>query len=511
MHTRTLTLTVVTLIAFCLSLALPILPGEQISVAAAQDDRNPVVREIEYTDCFFSSYYDDVECGYLLVPENRDDPDSPMIRIAFSIFHSRADNPEPDPIVYLSGGPGGYNLEFADSRADGMFYSFLEERDLILFDQRGVGYSEPSLNCPEVEAARAEYVIQTSQEASEAYIESAVACSKRLESEGIHVEHYNSRENAADLNDLRVALGYDEWNLLGISYGSRLAMTAMRDYPEGIRSVILDSVYPPEVNAYYFANPRNMERVMELIFTECENDATCAAAYPNLRTIFYKVVEQLNAEPVTLAAYDYTISAYQNAVLDGDRLVVLITDYLYSPRYIPEVPALIYDLRVGNYERVTSFLDGAWGGENYHSEGMHLAVQCGEDVPFITPDVLQGLEADALPLLWQSKVIVPDWLNLCQGFVDVAPEAVENDPVVSDIPTLIFTGEYDPVTPPAWGELAAQSLTNSYVYEFPGVSHGVMGEGNCPENIAHEFVLNPHEEPDTYCIESFEAPLFSLD
>ena len=131
--------------------------------------------------------------------------------------------------------------------------------------------------------------------------EAICSCHDRLVSEDINLAAYNSAESAADLNDLRLTLGYEEWNLVGISYGTRLALTAMRDYPEGIRCVILDSTYPLQVSLYA-EMPANFDRALNVFFHGCTTDPACSEAYPELEIVFFQLVDQLNDSPITFSA-----------------------------------------------------------------------------------------------------------------------------------------------------------------------------------------------------------------
>ncbi|MCA9904902.1 MAG: alpha/beta fold hydrolase, partial [Anaerolineae bacterium] len=214
--------------ALLLSLLLTVLLAAPV---LAQDE----LPYVELTDCWMDLpdglvEGDDVDCGLLFVPEDRTDPDSATIELAVAILYASEDDVQPDPIIYLAGGPGGNAVDELEAWVD---IPYIQDRDLILLDQRGTGYSFPSLNCPEIE---------------ESEDDATQACRDRLVADGVNLQAYNSAENAADVADLRVALGYDEWNLYGISYGTRLAQTIVRDYPQGIRSVILDSAYPLAAN-----------------------------------------------------------------------------------------------------------------------------------------------------------------------------------------------------------------------------------------------------------------------
>jgi pimeloyl-ACP methyl ester carboxylesterase len=235
-----------------------------------------------YTPNFTSSSCDfivpggrDVTCGYLTVPEDRTQPDGAAVRLHVAVFLSESGNPAPDPVVYLEGGPGGEPLETLIFTFEDYFAPYLTERDVIIFDQRGTGLSEPSLACPELVEASLEYLddVLSDEEEADVYLGAMTDCRERLLADGVNLAAYNSRENAADLNDLRIALGYDEWNLYGISYGTKLALTTMRDFPEGIRSVVLDSAYPLQTSLIIDV-PANMDRAFDTLFAGCAAD-TC--------------------------------------------------------------------------------------------------------------------------------------------------------------------------------------------------------------------------------------------
>ena len=254
------------------------------ALAAAPTQAQDTLPRVESASCWMElpegvTEGDNIDCGYLIVPEDRGDPSSPTIQLAYAVLYAPADVVKPDPVVYLAGGPGGNAVGELDGWLD---IPYLQDRDLILLDQRGTGYSLPSLNCPEME--------QNEENATQ-------VCHDRLISEGVNLQAYNSAENAADVADLRIALGYDEWNLYGISYGTRLALTVMRDHPEGVRSVVIDSVYPPEISSWEQYGQNTADEFNKL-FQGCAADVQCSADYPNLEQAFYTTAEQLNAEPV---------------------------------------------------------------------------------------------------------------------------------------------------------------------------------------------------------------------
>ncbi|NIV33457.1 MAG: alpha/beta fold hydrolase, partial [Anaerolineae bacterium] len=270
-----------------------------------------------------------VECGYLVVPEDRSNPEGRKLRLAVAIFHHPDGDPEPDPVIYLEGGPGGSALEFVDlGFEDQSAPVFAANRDLILFDQRGVGLSEPALDCPGLTELGIELLdneidgrVLTYREMDDLHLETALACEEDLH-EIADLTAYNTIASAADVDDLRRALGYDQVNLWGISYGTRLALGIMRDYPDGVRSVVIDSVFPPDVESEVEA-PANMDRALDLLLDSCAADEGCDSAYPDLRGVLFGMVDRLNEEPAAFPVSDLLTGDRYDAVMSGDDLLGL--------------------------------------------------------------------------------------------------------------------------------------------------------------------------------------------
>lgn len=449
-----------------------------------------------------------VECGYLTVPEDRRQPGGRTIRLAVAIVRSSSGNPALDPLVYLAGGPGSAATRTTVSLARG-FAGFLGNRDFIVFDQRGTGFSQPALMCPEVAQLNYDLLVRGAGRAEkvQAELETLLRCRNQLTREGIDLAAYHSAASAADLNDLRIELGYSQVNLLGISYGTRLALTAMREYPEGIRSVILDSVYPPQVNLYT-EMPANADRAFTTLFNGCTAKPACNAAYPDLETVFYDLVDRLNAAPVTVAMRDPRSGASVNAVFDGHRLVGLLFSMLYRTDVIPRLPRMIYNAWHGDYALLASLESQRLARQSSFSHGTYFSVQCSEEIPFAAPETVATSRA-AYPRLstFFSGIIenTPEIFRLCDAWGVDPPDPVENQPVRSAIPTLLLAGEYDPVTPPAWGKLAAQTLDNSFFYEFPVTGHAVVTRGTCPYGIIRAFLIDPRVAPDGSCAAALSA------
>jgi len=441
-----------------------------------------------------------VDCGDLIVPEIHSQPEGRTIRLHVAILRTESDNPAPDPIVYLEGGPGGSSLDGAEYVFPS-FAPFLINRDVILFDQRGVGFSEPSLNCLELQKLEYQTIQQDLSLDEEATLakEAAMVCRDHLLRQSINPAAYTSAENAADLNDLRLALGYEEWNLYGTSYGTKLALTAMRDFPNGIRSVVLDSTYPLQVDLFA-EMPVNASRAFRVLFDGCAADGACNYAYPDLETVFFDLVRQLNAAPAKVSIdtiNHFTHKPVDSALIDGDSFVDIFFGALYSSEIIPLLPELIYDVRDGDLELLGIVTENSLLPTNFFSEGMRLSVQCGEEALFSSQE--EGAVAGEVYPELQSWADSDPIFTICESWGAKEADPIENEPVVSDIQTLILAGEYDPITPPAWGELVAKDLSNSVYFEFPDVGHGASFSGLCALAITMGFIDDPTIEPDGSC------------
>ena len=455
-----------------------------------------------------------VECGYLTVPEDHSQPDGATLRLAVAIFRSPNPDKASDPIVYLEGGPGGDALETVPLLFNLRFAPLLENRDLIMFDQRGTGFSEPSLACPEYTELTFEYLDDylTPEESASLASEALMQCRERLANEGVNFAVFNSAASAADLDALRQALGYKQWNLWGVSYGTRLALTAMRDFPEGIRSVVLDSAYPLESNLYA-SIAANGARAIEALFTGCAADPACNAAYPDLEDALSELVGQLNDTPVTLSITNPLNGQRYDALITGDALVGFVFQSLYVSDVIPLLPQIIFDGLEGNFDSLGQLLGAFLSNSDFVSIGMQLAVQCNDEVGFSSEAELSAALEDFPELrnfLISTPTLGPGIVALCESWGGGETKALENEPVSSDIPTLVLAGEYDPITPPTWSQQVAGALENAYYVEFRGQGHGPSLQNSCARAVMQEFFDDPANTPEAACIADMTAPPFAV-
>jgi pimeloyl-ACP methyl ester carboxylesterase len=450
----------------------------------------------------------DVTCGYLIVAEDRDDPaNEATVALHVAIFASESADPAPEPVVYLEGGPGGDALEAIPYSFEQRFAPFLAGHTFIMFDQRGTGYSQPSLACPENTALMLELLDQVlgDDEIRELNLAMLAECRARLLAGEVNLAAYHSAASAADVDDLRRALGYEQVHLYGISYGTRLAQTVMRDYPEGVRSAILDSAYP--IAADLVAElPANASRAFATFFAGCAADPACASAYPDLEARFWDLVDALDEAPVTIPVFYLFDRQNYEAALQGNDLIAVVFQGLYSAQVIPALPQLIAGMEAGNYELLSALVSNFILSSEFTSLGMHYAVQCAEEVPFAGDESLDGVIYPRLQAYYEGSVA--DDFAACDLWDVPAAAALENEPVSSQIPALVLAGEYDPITPPAWGRQVAATLDNATYVEFPGLGHGVSVDHPCPLEIALAFLAAPEEQPSRSCVAGMGGPPF---
>jgi pimeloyl-ACP methyl ester carboxylesterase len=465
----------------------------------------PQIPRFESADCQFSpSNISNIRCGYVTVPENRSQDDGRAIRLHVAIANSYASDPEADPLIFLSGGPGSHALEWVYYNVRN-YTDILKKRDVIFFDPRGVGYSEPSLDCPEVMEAFHETLDQphSDEEWVEQIVSANLACRDRLLSEGIDLPAYSSAEMAADVNDLRLALGYDMVNLFGVSYGTRTALTVMRDYPEIVRSVALDSPVPLEADILG-AEASSAERSRNLVLERCASDEFCNAAFPDLQTAFDEVVEKLDADPITIPVTHLVTGDAYNVWVDGTIFGASVFETLYNYETTIYLPKLIYDTLEGEddrYETLATSLEIYLFYGDYSSEGTRYSVLCSDEGSFSTVESALEKTGSAHPAIANFiNMDLETIFRICDVWGAKVADPIENQPVVSDIPVLVLSGEYDPVTPPSWGRQVAEILDNATYVEFPALGHYVFAERSCPRDIIADFLVDPTTAPDSSCI-----------
>ena len=426
-----------------------------------------------------------VTCGFIIVPEDRTGNVTDTIKLAVAIYHGTGNTPKPDPILYLQGGPGDEAISWSVAVYPSVISPLLADRDFIVFDPRGVGYSQPTLDCDDVKETYLSDLqdkIPDDQRAS--YYEGALlTCKNDLLKRGVNLSTYTSREMAADTRDVVLALGYQEANLYGISYGTRIAQLVMRDHPEVVRSAILDSVVPIETQMFD-QDSNGQNQVLRTLFEDCKASSACSFAYPDLESVYGEVVNQLDAQPFKVTI---SINGGDNIeqTVDGSTFSNLITWMLRTSQTIGVVPQMIYRIHEGDNSILLLSAAIPLYAFDSISVGTYISVNCRDQV---FPMSIEKLD----------KTIK----EMCQLWEVEAPLPGENEPVISEIPSLIFAGRYDPVTPISLADQLAAHLMHSHVIVIPNQGHAPTATGisDCPTKLILSFLQDPNSSPDVTCV-----------
>ena len=321
-----------------------------------------------------------VDCGYVSVPEDRSKPDGSVIRLAVARLRASVPAPHPDPVIYFAGGPGESPLQRLYWLIDDTRFIW-EERDLIVMDLRGTGHSEPSLECPDYHRKKTELLKLDLQpdEALRREVNALLACKRSLTAQGIDVGAYSPHAVAADVADLAAAMGYEAYNLYSTSFGTLLALTVMRDFPEDVRAVVLDGVWPPQVNAAE-SRHANAAFALQALFRRCEAEPDCAERYPELEQDLWAVVRIHDVSPFTIWEYDWDSWESFEIEVDGHFMLRRVLESLRSTLWIPYLPFLLHQIADGDSDVAHQFANpdpSTKPGPVGNAAGVGLAVvQC---------------------------------------------------------------------------------------------------------------------------------------
>jgi pimeloyl-ACP methyl ester carboxylesterase len=461
----------------------------------------------ERQDCWFDVPEDQpAECGYLVVPENRRQPGGAKVRLAIVILKADPDDDVyADPILYITGGPGSDTDIDRRGMANWLRIrraKWLDGRDLILFDQRGVGLSKPALECPEVNRVGMELLKLTGQsdEQRKIYVQALNECSARLRQEGRDPANYTTRTTVADIAEMRSALGLEEWNLLGGSYGSRVALAVMRYRPEGVRAVILDSVFPPQVK-FYQEEPAKIVWSIDKVAKACAADKDCNNRMPDAKRKILDIMDRLQKKPVMLKQMDPITGKMIELPVNGAVWLRFMVELMAERDAELQLVRYIALLDRGNYNFLSDYVrlsTLAYTRDRSTKYGMHYSVNCNDEYPFTDWQAVQTALASNPAIAEYAAAL--DTLEACPAWMSPEAERLEKTPVQSNIPSLILNGEFDPKTPPEWAESTARNLPRSFYFEVKRVGHGAIFESACVVRMVKEFLDDPQTRPADACV-----------
>lgn len=401
-----------------------------------------------------------VRCGKLVVLQDRARPEGLVLRLSVVIVNANED-PAPDPIVHLLGGPGVSVRAYQEVLSDfGLPLSAATGREFVLFDQRGTGDSEPFLACRAAEAFD--------------------ACSARLTSEGIDLAYFDTASSADDVDDLRRALGAPSLHVYGQSYGTVLALEVMRRHPTTTASALLESTSSPAFDAFLTNSPRSFELAFARVVEECAADVACAEAFPDP-----------NADLATI------LGGFTPGSDEANGFAGFVRTMMQSAQGSSLVPLLLASVVRGDTETLSAILETARGAAleeervfRRFSELMFWSMTCGDYAPRYTDEENDRVNGEAHPVL---RAAFGEDAAAVRALCGALPRRdADLTPVSSDIPTLIFAGTHDDNTPLEIAESVAEELGSARVLRAPGWGHAILARRNtCLRDAYARFVEDP--------------------
>jgi pimeloyl-ACP methyl ester carboxylesterase len=439
--------------------------------------------------------------GYLFVPENRHDPDNKnTIRLPFVILQSRNPSPAPDPILFTTGGPGVTSTVRAAKYFTKVRFinEMLNDRDFILFEQRGAKYAHPTLVGPEIDSVLINNIDGSlnGRPPADAFAAAVRRLRDRLTADGTDLSAYNSTESAADIADLRPTLGLDQLNLVGISYSCRLFLEVLRRHPEGIKAVVLDSPLAPDAD-WDETSVANYWGVMKSLFDAAAADSAANAAYPDLENRFLRLLTEVKRQPITVQTHHPLTKEPVTVFLDAEGVFHCACRLIENSSFLISFPYTMDLMCKRQIEVFQYFVDMMIGPQDF-AWGMAYSFWCNEELPFEDlahlrdhpnlPVELSGIALTVVPLpvrgIWPQRI----------------PDPFENHPVHSQVPALIFSGQYDPDTPAEFARRIAATLPHGLVLTFPGQSHLQIFTQPCAATLVRQFLDDPSRQPETSCL-----------
>ncbi|MEH6537312.1 MAG: alpha/beta fold hydrolase [Psychroserpens sp.] len=426
-------------------------------------------------------------CGYVEVPNNWSKKENGSTRIAYVVIKSKSENRQEDPLVFVQGGPGGSVLPSANSYSR---LSLDQDRDYIMYDQRGIGFSDaicPDLSASFLDVMRAD--ITLNQE-DEKLLEVSSDCIKSLNDPNFKTA-FGTVESAKDLDALRQHLGYKQLNLFGASYGTRLSLKYMELFPKHVRSSILSGLFPPEIRLYENIYT-NLNRSIAKLFDTCEKDANCSSKYPNLKENFKAVCKQLDLQGQTFEIDNYKL------VINKQDFLLLIQQMLYNRQTIAETPAFIMAFKNEDINAVSYAIQAFTSRLGLINVATYWSINVKDEGAFNNTKMVEK-DGEKYSSLTNGVSLFASDPDVLKSWPSQNNKNTKMEPVVSDIPTLLVSGEWDPITPPSNANKTSKSLSN--------VSHVIFpSDGHCPINacffgMAKSFLNNPMQKVDGSCVQ----------
>ena len=457
---------------------------------------------VDLEDCRLDGVSVPARCGALTVFEDRAAGAGRTIDLKIVVIPAVSDSPEPDPLFFLAGGPGQSATELAGPMLP-LLADVRRTRDLVFVDQRGTGGSG-RMTCAFFESGVDEEAVSESLQFDTLDLDDLRACLTEVET-AADPRQYTTPIAMDDLDDVRAALGYETINLYGGSYGTRAGLVYMRRRPERVRTAVLDGLAPVSIRLPLSINA-DAHRALDRLFADCAADAGCNETFPDLPRTFARVMADLEANPRELDTTHPRTGEPFELTLTAAGFAGGLRGVLYSPTVASLMPWTIARAAEGDFGPYLAQIVPPTDSGEVLSLGMFFSVLCAEDVSQLADDVGESLSAEGV----LGRLLTEVTTGACTVWPAADLPAGYFEPVRSDVPTLLLSGDLDPVTPPRWGEEVLAGLSDARHLVAPGAGHGVIRRG-CADDLVAEFIeTGAHADLDASCLQRIRRPPFVL-
>ncbi len=435
---------------------------------------------LQWSDCWLPGLAHQVRCGVLRRPLNDEAPQGVQIELHVAVLPAQARQALADPVVFFAGGPGQSALDLAGTISN-LLARERNRRDVVLIDQRGTGRSAP-LRCDGDSQPPASLASTLSPAAQ---LRAMQRCLTQLRALPYgDLRYFSTPAAVADAEAVRQALGVERWNLVGISYGTRVALAYLKQFPEHVRRVVLDGVVPPDMALPLAAGP-DAEAAWEALLRDCEADAPCQRSFPNLRAQWRQVLASL---PRDVVVNHPLTGEPERFSLSREMLASLLRVPLYAPALAAGLPQAIQAAAAGRFTPLVGLAAALGGaGEGASASGMHFSVICSEDAPALERSASPRSERGERGEHWASG-LAELYRSVCKTWPRANVPPAFFQPALSAAPVLLLSGALDPVTPPRHAQRMQAALGPQALHRVvPNSGHGQLGLA-CVGDVVHSFL-----------------------
>jgi len=442
--------------------------------------------------------------GHMKVPELFENPKGNTIELAVAIFKCKLDSALQDPLVLCAGGPGLSNIDdFVPALAGGLGNLFLNNRDVVIIETRGLKYAKPFLYIPGIEKLQLSLLDKnlTVDETLNMYLDTLQSAYERFMNEGVNLSAFNTFEISNEVAYVMQQLGYDKFSFFGTSYGTEIAQYLLMDHPDRLVSVVMNGTMDITLGGHHMHT--SLINTLDLLFKELQSTPEYSKAYPDFKNRFLKKIEELNKNPDTINVKYWKTQEDYNVVLNGNRIALWIFHQMYANT---QIQLSINKIVNGDYSEIIANPGLIFPIPEF-STGLNLSVFLSET---------QDIKPESIPLESEYKDFIkgntlslfgPYFWEKAHKIWPVNGIEVTRS-IETDIPVLLLSGRMDYLCRPSYAKQFAEKQKNAYLYIFEDVAHSPVDKGDCAIMMLKEFFDNPSMAPNSSCMDEFQHKIF---